>query len=762
MSLYLCPYIYNADGKVATMTAKNSATGDQVTQYVYGTTLGNSDVASNELLRMQVYPKDTASSPDRLVLAYNRLGQLKSKLDQMGSVHTIEYDLLGRQLHDRVTTLGAGVDGAVRRISYGYEVRGMVKNITSHNNAAIDSGSVVNDVQNAYNDFGLLITQHQSHAGAVNPSTTPKTQMAYGDGSANTIRPTSLIYPNGRVLNYNYGPSGGISDLLSRIGSLIDNDRTTHLADYAYVGMDRIVAARSPQPGTELTYIKLAGEPNGDGGDQYTGWDRFSRLIDQRWIKTSTGMALERTQYGYDQAGNRLWRDNLVANVTSANQDEFYTYDGLYQLKRLQRGQLNTDKTGITETLTWEEDYTFDPSGNWNNYLTKVSGTTNLNQDRTHNKANEILAIDGSSSLIQQDAAGNISKTPQSGDWSKAYKLAYDAWNRPVKVMSGPSTVATYAYDGSSRRTTKIIEGETRHYYYTPQWQMMEERVGGSSSADRQFVWGLRQMDDLVLRDQGTQRMYAMHDYFNCTTIVDTTGTARERYGYNGFAQARFMTPTFGIQTGSSYGWENLFANYRSDSETGFYQGRHRYQHPSLGRWLTRDPLHEPGFGLRNWPNRDPLVEPGFELPANRFENGAKKKNMVYFEKGLAELLAVNPALAMRVQSRLAQLETSSNIKVDQTDSNLYMFVQNDPVDKIDPLGLDVWFWLCRVNCKYRSYFALLLGTTSMPVPDKVGYRCCKAAGNLFCEAMLIPLEPYACAVAAAEAYFEGCLWAIQ
>ena len=131
-------YTYNPDGKVATMTAKNSMTGDQVTQYVYGTALNNSDVASNELLRMQVYPKDTNSSPDRLILAYNRLGQLKSKEDQMGSVHAIDYDRLGRQVHDRVTTLGAGVDGAVLRISYGYEVRGMVKSVTSYDNATVD------------------------------------------------------------------------------------------------------------------------------------------------------------------------------------------------------------------------------------------------------------------------------------------------------------------------------------------------------------------------------------------------------------------------------------------------------------------------------------------------------------------------------------------------------------------------------------------------------------------------------------------------
>ena len=51
-------------------------------------------------------------------------------------------------------------------------------------------------------------------------------------------------------------------------------------------------ALRNPE--RVLTYIKQDAEPVGDGGDQYTGWDRFSRVIDQRWIKTSTGTALER------------------------------------------------------------------------------------------------------------------------------------------------------------------------------------------------------------------------------------------------------------------------------------------------------------------------------------------------------------------------------------------------------------------------------------------------------------------------------------
>jgi len=65
----------------------------------------------------------------------------------------------------------------------------------------------------------------------------------------------------------------------------------------------------------KLTYIQQSGSPPvGDGGDQYTGLDRFGRVVDQRWLKESSGVDLERVQYGYDAGNNREWRDNLVAD----------------------------------------------------------------------------------------------------------------------------------------------------------------------------------------------------------------------------------------------------------------------------------------------------------------------------------------------------------------------------------------------------------------------------------------------------------------
>jgi RHS repeat-associated protein len=106
-------------------------------------------------------------------------------------------------------------------------------------------------------------------------------------------------------------------------------------------------------------------------------------------------------------------------------------------------------------------------------------------------------------------------------------------------------------------------------------------------------------VDNLILRDRGSERFYSLQDVFNCTAIADATGTIQERYGYNAFGLSGVMDAGFNPLSGSSYDWETRYDNYRFDSESNFYQVRNRYLHPTLGRWLTRDPIgYEAGINL--------------------------------------------------------------------------------------------------------------------------------------------------------------------
>src|SRR5262249_9110333 len=166
---------------------KASLTGGafQETKWVYGTSSGSSDdITSNDVLKELRYPdKSTgaASSSEKEVYAVNALGQQKTKTDRNGNVHTYSFDKLGRLTSDAVTTLGTGVDGAVRRIETAYDTQGNPYLFTSYD--AASAGNIVNQVQREFNGLAQLTKEYQSHSGAVVIATTPKVQYAYSEMS---------------------------------------------------------------------------------------------------------------------------------------------------------------------------------------------------------------------------------------------------------------------------------------------------------------------------------------------------------------------------------------------------------------------------------------------------------------------------------------------------------------------------------------------------------------------------------------------------
>ena len=451
----------------------------------------------------------------------------------------------------------------------------------------------------------------------------------FADASTNHVRPTSMTYPNGRVLNDNYSTSNSMPDAMSQIASLIDSDGTTHLADYSYLGLGAIIEVDESQPSLSYTLVGTAGGNDPDTGDIYLGLDRFGRVKDLLWQNTSTNTAALRIQHGYDRASNRLWRADLVAEATSAGFDELYAYDGLYRLKNLQRGTLNTGNTQITSP-DFIQCWTLDATGNWKGFREDDtgSGTWDLVQSRTANTVNEITGITNSTGSAwanpAYDANGNMTSLPKPTAPGSGLTGTYDAWNRVVKLVDATSgnTVQTNAYDGLRRRTVKQAYtagtlSETRHYYYSSSWQVLEERVGSSSNAERQFVWGLRYIDDLILRDRDTnndgtldERMYALQDpNWNVVGLTDSSGNVQERYSYDAYGMPTVLTATYGSRSSSSYAWETLYAGYRYDADTGLYLARNRILDPRTGTWGQRDPVgYAAGFSLYEYVASGPVT----------------------------------------------------------------------------------------------------------------------------------------------------------
>jgi RHS repeat-associated protein len=403
-----------------------------------------------------------------------------------------------------------------------------------------------------------------------------------------------------------YGSTNSADDRLSRLAAVTAQGEAQPLGQFAWMGAGRLVSLTMPQPGIALSYKQAAGEPVGDSGDPYSGYDRFGRTVDMRWIKTSDSSSLSRIQYGYDRMSRRLWRQDLAAPATT-KQDRFYGYDGLGQVVDSALGNLNINRTAIAGIPAQREAFDYDSIGNWKEYLRHSDGLTTLNQERTHNKDNQLIELNANASGLSYDATGNMTacRPDKDGDWSKGYTMVWDAWNRLVLVRNAQTsaTVAGYAYDGLTRRITTTIGSTVRRFFYNDAWKCVEERVNASSNADRLYYWSCRtgHRDELLRRDRATsggpinETLWCLMDYFDPIGVVNGTGVVQERYSFTAFGLASILTPTFTPRTASSFAWNFLFHGQFRDTESGWDNYGFRYYLPWLGSWPSRDPIGENG-----------------------------------------------------------------------------------------------------------------------------------------------------------------------
>ena len=233
----------------------------------------------------------------------------------------------------------------------------------------------------------------------------------------------------------------------------------------------------------------------------------------------------------------------------------------------------------------------------------------------------------------------------------------YDGWNRLVEVQRSAAgdttTVATYAYDGRTRRVSKVITNNgtsgtpndggnaTIHFYYcgtggvggtgnmggtgvSPvRWNICETR-NGSNQTTRQWVWGTKYTDEILFMDvngdptesndcdpdaQGGESTYDRRCFYHqdrnwnvvaLTEYGDGVGTdARliERYAYTPYGE--FIVLKGDTSSGelanalhtSSVGNPFTHQGLGFDHEKSSYHNRHREYIPSLQLFAQRDRL---------------------------------------------------------------------------------------------------------------------------------------------------------------------------
>jgi RHS repeat-associated protein len=477
---------------------------------------------------------------------------------------------------------------------------------------AATGGSPLNQVGLVYDNYSQLGEDRQEHSGAVDGGT-KKVAYGYFDGSANTVRRRRVRYPSvtsGWSYNYLYG--AGADDALSRVTAVRNENGSTRLVSYRYLGLSAVVGVEYEQANsTELTY-EAGG--TGDAGDKYTGLDRFGRLVETVW-KASSAEKLH-SSYGRNRFGGAVWRRDDLAHAQGTpveTEDHYYWYDGMYRVEQHQRGDLAgtaPDYTGIVAgTRQQDEDFLYDATGNWLSYARQSPANS---QAREHNTANEITEIEtvvgGSPATIGldpggYDAAGNMLELPADPAAGTAlYGLTWDAWNRLVKAEDGAATLGEYAYDALHRRVKLEAAGDTRHFYYDDRWRPVEEYLdtGFGPALEREYCWGLRDRWDLARRrrDTGTsiddEERYVLRDYLDPYATVDGNGAVKIRLAYDAFGRHRVMDSAWSPAANSD-DWTWLYHGEFLDAATGLYNYGFRYYSPNLGRWASRDPIGEGG-----------------------------------------------------------------------------------------------------------------------------------------------------------------------
>lgn len=586
-------YEYTDDGWLKKLKCDNATTGQQVTEWVYGVLNGGgSDLNSNRLVGQKFYADSTGGS-DCESYGYNRQQQMTSRGDQNGTLRILQYDKVGRLIYDVATIVGSGLDNTIVGRGSAFNERGLKNRAFSISPAP---AAVVNDVVRLFNGFNQLVTEYQEHSGAVNTSTSLKVQYSYENGSANTIRPTGVTYPDGTVITTAY--TSGQAGFLSRPDQI--KEGSTVVASMRYLGLGVQIGLKYDGVTYYSPELSYQNGSTGDAGDKYTGLDRFGRLVETIW-EDSGATKLVHSKYGRNRSGGVVWRrDDKAHSLSVISQDDYYWYDGLQQVTRHDRGDLTPGSgppyTGIDPaTRQQKEDFTYDETGNWPGYQ---SSSPALTQTRTHNKGNEITGITNPSSVVQPvyDGNGNMTTMSKPGDWTTGYTCKWDVWNRLVEVRQGSSTViGSYAYDAETRRTKSTAGGSTRDFYYNIQWRAVEERISGSVKA--QYVWHPQDRWTLIRRKYSSsgplnETHFCLRDYLDPVAIISSAGTVEERYSYDAFGNLRIMDATFAPR-GGGYAWSWFFHGEFCDPETLLYNYGYRYYHTSLGRWLSKDPMGE-------------------------------------------------------------------------------------------------------------------------------------------------------------------------
>ncbi|RCS49488.1 hypothetical protein DTL42_13265 [Bremerella cremea] len=616
----------------------------RLASYLYGPQNASLDwdIQTNSLVAKVVDSDGSART-----FGYNRQGEVTATQDSRGCKHVFMYDVYGRQTDDIVEGLGENVDPSTRRIHREFDDLGRLISVATYAGVDLAQGQEITKVSRGYSFAGQVnweetllnrgdrksVTITYLGDQIVNQSQDLITQAR----ETNSLRPIGLQYPSKRSIRLAYGSpysshwqNNSADYWLGRVTAIhnlgkqsgVSNDVNNYIyaeayADYRYWGVGNIfrvnLAARNLDNFTMAYREGIAFDlGSGNTSKPFAALDGLGRLrrLDWNLVKANSNTSQSQKKLlsiasNFDR-GSRCISQQLRTASSQSYSSKTFGYDDLNRLDFYERKNEGSSESPLVTPS--KQLWILDGSGNWLNW--DVSGDASLHQTRQHGPGDRIAAIRNLANETKwtqpgYDAAGNLTLSPFPPSPEYEQTIRYDAWNRPVSVRTPVSTGVddrlwidiSYTYDGLGRIQRVKKPFETRRFSYSPSWQLLEEEVLSLANGDyrNEYIWGVRGPNDLICRerydlnDALQERQYALSDANgNILGVVSDGDDELDRL----ITYDPYGNP---VNEGD---FRQLFGGYYYDSDTGLYLVRNRVYHPTLGRWLTKDPL-----GMVDGPN---------------------------------------------------------------------------------------------------------------------------------------------------------------
>jgi RHS repeat-associated protein len=585
---------YTTAGLIQTITDANN----KVTTYEYDTR-GNRTAVVDALQHRTQFAYDagnrltTITYPDQTTMqfGYDSRGRRTSVTDQNGKVTTYAYDDA-----DRLVSV---TDAAQHATQYAYDTE---NNLTGITDAKGQNTSFTYDAFGRVTQTAFPSSYAETYAYDAIGNLTSKT-----DRKGQTI---AYVYDAlNRLTHKGYSDSTGVDYVYDLVGKIEQVNDPTGTYTFAYDNMGRLIGTTTqysflstrtlsntytydaasnrtgytdPENGTvaygydvlsRMTTLNssLAGQfsfnydelsrrtsltrPNGVATD-YT-YDSLSRLLSVLH-KAGGTTVIDGAGYTLDNGGNRTGKANSLNGTVEA-----YSYDDIYQLTQVIQN--------INGTPTTTESYSFDEVGNRESSL----GLSPY----LYNDSNQLTSTP--SATFTYDHNGN---TLTKADTNGTTQYAWDFENRLTSVtLPNGGGVVTFKYDPLGRRVQKSGPTGTVNYVYDGPNAIEELNATGAVSA--RYVQGAG-IDEPLAQSRSGLSFYQADGLGTITALADSTGALLATYTYDAFGNSTAAT--------GSIGNPYRYTAREYDGETGLYYYRARYYDPTVGRFISQDPI---GFG---------------------------------------------------------------------------------------------------------------------------------------------------------------------